>query len=103
MEDTKDKLCTREFIMLTVCNLLLFLNLQMILSPLPGYVKEHFHAGALTVSLFTTVFALSAIISRLFSAKALEKGKRNVILFLGLAWRFSPRWATYGAARLRCC
>jgi len=85
MEDIKDKLWTREFIMLTVCNLLLFLNMQMILSPLPGYVKEHFHAGALTVSLFTTVFALSAIISRLFSAKALEKGKRNVILFLGLA------------------
>ncbi|MDR9856106.1 MFS transporter [Paenibacillus sp. VCA1] len=84
MKDIKDKLWTREFIMLTVCNLLLFLNLQMILSPLSGYVKEHFHASALTVSLFTTMFALSAIVSRLFSAKALEKGKRNAILFLGL-------------------
>ncbi len=88
MEDIKEKLWTREFIMLTVCNLLLFLNLQMVLSPLPGYVKEHFHAGAFTVSMFTTVFALSAIISRLFSAKALEKGKRNTILFLGLILAF---------------
>ncbi|BFH64907.1 MFS transporter [Paenibacillus azoreducens] len=87
-KDIEDKLWTREFIMLTVCNLLLFLNLQMILSPLPGYVKEHFHADALTVSLFTTVFALSAIISRLFSAKALEKGQRNTILFLGLILSF---------------
>lgn len=84
MEDIKDKLWTREFVMLTVCNLLLFLNLQMVLSPLPGYVKEHFHASPFTVSLFTTLFALSAIMSRLFSAKVLEKGKRNVILFLGL-------------------
>ncbi|MGN7358606.1 MFS transporter [Paenibacillus sp. SAF-054] len=88
MIDIKEKLWTREFVMLTVCNLLLFLNLQMVLSPLPGYVKEHFHAGPFTVSMFTTVFALSAIISRLFSAKALEKGKRNTILFLGLIIAF---------------
>lgn len=84
MDNIKEKLWTREFIMLTICNLLLFLNLQMILSPLPAYVKDHFHANDLTVSLFTTLFALSAIASRLFSAKALEKGKRNTILFTGL-------------------
>lgn len=84
MTTIKEKLWTREFIMLTLCNLLLFLNLQMILSPLPAYVKDHFHANDLTVSLFTTIFALSAIASRLFSAKALEKGKRNAILFTGL-------------------
>ncbi|WP_438347436.1 MFS transporter [Paenibacillus sp. FA6] len=84
MEINRDKLWTREFVMLTVCNLLLFLNLQMIISPLPAYVKDHFHASDLTVSLFTTLFALSAIASRLFSAKALEKGKRNTILFTGL-------------------
>lgn len=84
MNDTKEKLWTREFIMLTICNLLLFLNLQMILSPLPGYVKDHFHANPFTVSLFTTVFSLSAIAARLYSAKALERGKRNSILFLGL-------------------
>ncbi|MCJ8013125.1 MFS transporter [Paenibacillus sp. KQZ6P-2] len=88
MEDIKDKLWTREFVMLTVCNLLLFLNLQMIVSPLSVYVKDHFHADAFMVSLFTTAFALSAIISRLFSAKALEKGKRNTILFLGLILTF---------------
>nr|WP_242403776.1 MFS transporter [Paenibacillus pini] len=85
MNRNPEKLWTREFIMLTICNLLLFLNLQMVVSPLPVYVKEHFHANTLIVSLFTTVFALSAIATRLFSAKALEKGKRNTILFLGLA------------------
>ncbi|AOZ92213.1 MFS transporter [Paenibacillus crassostreae] len=84
MNINHEKLWTKEFVMLTVCNLLLFLNLQMILSPLPAYVKDHFHANDFTVSLFTTVFALSAIASRLFSAKILEKGKRNFILFTGL-------------------
>ncbi|CAM2944482.1 MFS transporter [Paenibacillus sediminis] len=85
MEEPQDnRLWTKEFIMLTICNLLLFLNLQMIISPLPAYVKETFHADNLTVSLFTTLFALSAIAARLYSAKALEKGKRNLILFLGL-------------------
>ncbi|MEC0092743.1 MFS transporter [Paenibacillus macquariensis] len=84
MKNNLEKLWTRDFIMLTLCNLLLFLNLQMLLSPMSAYVKDHFHANDLTVSLFTTVFALSAIASRLFSAKALEKGKRNTILFTGL-------------------
>lgn len=84
MNNQQEKLWTKEFIMLTVCNLLLFLNLQMMLSPISAYVKDEFHASNLMVSLFTTLFALSAIASRLFSAKALEKGKRNTILFIGL-------------------
>lgn len=85
MNDTREKLWTREFIMLTLCNLLLFLNLQMIVSPLSGYVKEHFHASAFMVSMFTTLFSLAAIAARLYSAKALERGIRNQILYIGLA------------------
>ncbi|WP_458119289.1 MFS transporter [Paenibacillus sp. Z6-24] len=79
------RLWTKEFLILTACNLLVFLNLHMILSSLPLYMREHFHAGDFYVSLCTSLMALAAIISRLFSARALELGKRNVILFGGLA------------------
>ncbi len=79
------RLWTKEFLILTACNLLVFLNLHMILSSLPLYMREHFHAGDFYVSLCTSLMALAAIISRLFSARALELGKRNIILFGGLA------------------
>ncbi len=79
------RLWTKEFLVLTACNLLVFLNLHMILSSLPLYMREHFNAGDFYVSLCTSLMALSAIVSRLFSAKALELGKRNIILFGGLA------------------
>lgn len=82
--DAPSRLWTKEFLILTACNLLVFLNLHMILSSLPLYMREHFNAGDFYVSLCTSLMALAAIISRLFSARALELGKRNVILFGGL-------------------
>lgn len=78
------KLWTIDFILLMLCNFLLFLQLHMIVSPLPSYVQERFHANAFEVSLFTCLFALCAIAARLYSAKALERGLRNTMIYLGL-------------------
>ncbi|MBL0385788.1 MFS transporter [Tumebacillus sp. ITR2] len=82
---TAEKLWTSPFIVLTLCNLLLFMNLQMVLPALPSYVKGVFHASDVMASLVTTLFALSAIITRLIAGKALQRGKRNLVLFLGLS------------------
>ncbi|HEU4965788.1 MAG TPA: MFS transporter [Bacilli bacterium] len=79
----QEKLWTKSFTILTLCNFLLFTNLQMLVPTLPSYVKGHFHAGSLTVSLVTSLFALSAIIARLFAGQMLKRGKRNLMLFLG--------------------
>jgi MFS family permease len=84
LKQPSEKLWTGNFIILTICNLLLFLNLQMTLPTFPSYVKEAFHASNLTVSLVTSLFAVAAIISRVFAGEALQKGKRNQILFIGL-------------------
>lgn len=78
------KLWTIDFTLLMLCNFLLFLQLHMIVSPLPSYVQERFHANAFEVSLFTCLFALCAIAARLYSAKALERGLRNTMIYLGL-------------------
>ncbi|NEW07722.1 MFS transporter [Paenibacillus sp. SYP-B3998] len=79
------KLWTRAFICLTICSFLLFLNLQMLLSSFPAYVKDKFLAGDLTVSLVTSVFAISAIATRFLTAVLIRKVHRHIILFIGLA------------------
>ncbi|TPG68989.1 MFS transporter [Brevibacillus laterosporus] len=81
----QEKLWSKKFILLTVCNLLLFLNLQMILPAFPAYVKETFHANDFMISLVTSLFALSAIVTRLFAGELLKRGKMTFLLFSGLA------------------
>ncbi|WP_094699455.1 MFS transporter [Brevibacillus laterosporus] len=80
----QEKLWSKKFILLTVCNLLLFLNLQMILPAFPAYVKETFYATDFTISLVTSLFALSAIVTRLFAGELLKQGKITFLLFTGL-------------------
>lgn len=70
----------------------------MIVSPLPSYVQDRFHANAFEVSLFTCLFALSAIAARLYSAKALEKGLRNAMIYIGLTVALLATLGYYFAA-----
>ncbi|QHW34043.1 MFS transporter [Paenibacillus rhizovicinus] len=83
-EQTKTPLWTRPFIALTACFFLLFLSLQMLLSSFPAYVKDEFHAGNVQVSLVTSVFALSAIVSRFATASLMRRFSRMKLLLVGL-------------------
>lgn len=85
MSHTVERLWTKSFITLTLCNLLLFTGLQMTLSTLPVYAEGTLQASSVQISLVTSLFALSAIASRLFAARTMEKGGRNLLIFLGLA------------------
>ncbi|WP_256762043.1 MFS transporter [Cohnella sp. WQ 127256] len=84
-QEPHTRLWTKAFIVLTVCSLFLFLNLQMLLASFPAYVKSEFHAGDLMVSLVTSVFALTAIATRFMTAFLMRKVKRNVLLYIGMA------------------
>ncbi|MCQ6560459.1 MFS transporter [Paenibacillus mendelii] len=84
-QEQQNKLWTKSFIILTLSSFLLFLNLQMLLSSFPSHVKSEFQAGDITVSLVTSVFAASAIITRFITAILMRKIHRNVILIAGLA------------------
>lgn len=84
LEEQQGKLWTKSFVSLTICSFLLFLNLQMLLSSIPAYVKNEFQAGDLLVSLVTSVFAVSAILTRFLTAALLRKYSRNALLFIGL-------------------
>ncbi|TDF98930.1 MFS transporter [Paenibacillus piri] len=78
------KLWTKSFVSLTIGSFLLFLNLQMLLSSFPAYVKDKFASGDFTVSLVTSVFALSAIATRFLTAALVRRVRRSVLLFVGL-------------------
>ncbi|WP_195575641.1 MFS transporter [Paenibacillus sp. 1001270B_150601_E10] len=84
MQDATPRLWTKSFITLTCCSFLLFLNLQMLLSSFPAYVKNQFQADDITVSLVTSLFAISAIISRFLTAELLKRIPRSFLLFVGL-------------------
>ena len=84
-QEPQTKLWTKSFIALTVSALFLFMNLQMLLSSFPAYVKDEFQAGDIMVSLVTSVFALTAIASRFMTAFLMRKVSRNVLLYIGLA------------------
>ncbi|MCR8635574.1 MFS transporter [Paenibacillus radicis (ex Xue et al. 2023)] len=83
--EPSSRLWTKPFISLTICSFLLFLNLQMLLSSFPAYVKDKFLVGDLTVSLVTSVFAISAIATRFLTAALIRRMQRKVILFIGIA------------------
>lgn len=84
MTTHKEKLWTKSFIMLTLSYLLLFMSLQMLLSPFPTYAKEQFHPGDFTLSLLTSLFAIAAILTRFATAAMLRTIHRNTILFIGI-------------------
>ncbi|NWL86776.1 MFS transporter [Paenibacillus sp. 79R4] len=83
LED-QERLWTKSFISLTICSFLMFLNLQMLLSTFPAYVKNEFHAGDFQVSLVTSVFAASAIMARFLTAGLIKSVPRDKLLYVGL-------------------
>ncbi|MBU7316380.1 MFS transporter [Paenibacillus oleatilyticus] len=94
------KLWTRDFVLLTVSNLFLYLNLQMITPSLPAYVTERFGAGQWTVSLVISLFALSAIVTRFFAGSWLKRGRTALILLLGLTVYMLATASYYAAGTL---
>lgn len=79
------KIWSRPFAVLALCNLLVFINLHMILPTLPSYVKQVFHADDWIAGSVTSLFAFTAIVSRLFAAKMLQKHSSYSIVVWGLA------------------
>lgn len=101
MYANKDKLWTKHFVLLTLSSLLVFLNLHMLLPSFPSYVKTTFHANDFMVSLVVSLFALSAILTRFFAAFALQKGKRKLVLYLGLMTMIFTTAGYYGCGTIQ--
>lgn len=75
---------TRNFVLLTVSNFLMFVSLQMLLPTFPVYV-ERIGADNLQVGLAVSLFAAAALIARPFTGILLDTIGRKIIVFTGLA------------------
>jgi MFS family permease len=74
---TKPKLWTKDFINIFLSNFFLFLTFYILLVTLPIYALQEFNSNASQAGLMTTVFLLSAILSRPLAGQWLERGSNN--------------------------
>lgn len=79
----KEKLWTKDFIILSLSNLFLFFGFQMLLPTLPMYVK-YFGGADTSVGLVIGIFTISALLVRPFSGAALDIFGRKLFLMIGL-------------------
>lgn len=77
----KPKLWTKDFISISLSNFFLFLTFYILLVTLPIFSLQEFNSSASQAGLMTTVFLVSAIISRPFAGVWLERaGNKKVLL-----------------------
>ena len=78
---TKEKIWTRDFLLICLANFFVFLGFQMTLPTIPLFV-ESLGGNERLIGLVVGIFTFSALIVRPFAGKALEtKGRRLVFLF----------------------
>ncbi|CAH2714867.1 Staphylopine export protein [Neobacillus rhizosphaerae] len=77
----KPKLWSKDFISVSLSNFFLFLTFYILLVTLPSYAMEELHSSSSMAGLMTTVFLLSAIVSRPLAGQWLERsGNKKVLL-----------------------
>ncbi|MGG1676791.1 MFS transporter [Neobacillus sp. NRS-1170] len=94
----KTKLWTKDFISISLSNFFLFLTFYFLLVTLPNFALQEFHSSASEAGLMTTVFLISAIISRPIAGKWLERAGHQkilltalIIFFAGSLFYFFPK------------
>ncbi|MDR7000581.1 MFS transporter [Neobacillus niacini] len=81
---SKSKLWTKDFISISLSNFFVFLTFYILLVTLPILALQEYHSSASEAGLMTTVFLLSAIISRPLAGKWLERGEHKKTLLTAL-------------------
>lgn len=81
--ENKPKIWTKDFIGITIINLLIFMGFQMLLPTLPLYVKSLGGADSV-IGWITGLTTISALIIRPVSGMAVDKWGRKVILLAGI-------------------
>lgn len=79
-EQRSAALLTKDFILITIINLLIFFGFQMLMPTFPVYIKK-LGGEASIVGLVAGIFTVSSLVARLLSGAALDRiGRRGVFL-----------------------
>jgi len=79
----KEKLWTKDFVLLSLANLFQFFGFQMLVPTIPVYVTQH-GGNQTDVGLITGIFTIFALLIRPFTGAALDWTGRKRILVVGL-------------------
>lgn len=83
-EHSTDALWTRDFVIIFLVNLFIFVSFQMLLPTLPVYAK-HLGGQETAMGMIIGVFTVSALLVRPFVGQVLDSSGRRGPLLLGLA------------------
>ncbi|WP_018756152.1 MFS transporter [Paenibacillus terrigena] len=97
---TASRLWTKDFILITVSNLFVYLNLQMITPALPAYVSQKFNVSSLMISFVISMFALSAIATRMYAGVAVSRMRRVPLVIAGLLIFLLSTMTYYGVGAI---
>ena len=84
----KPKLWTKDFLMVSTSNFLLFISFYMLMVTLAIYSIDRFHASQSEAGLASSIFVLGAVIVRPIAGKMIDKVGKKKLLLLGLALFF---------------
>ncbi|WP_394233500.1 MFS transporter [Niallia oryzisoli] len=79
------KLWTKDFIMVSVSNFLLFISFYILMVTLAVYSIDKFHASQSKAGLASSIFVLGAVIVRPIAGKMIERVGKKRLLLLGLS------------------
>ncbi|WP_040203818.1 MFS transporter [Neobacillus jeddahensis] len=80
----QSKLWTKDFISISLSNFFLFLTFYILLVTLPSYALDELHSSSSMAGLMTTVFLLSAIVSRPLAGQWQERAGNRKVLIVAL-------------------
>ncbi|WP_241558898.1 MFS transporter [Oceanobacillus halophilus] len=82
---SKTPLWTRDFIMVSTSNFLLFISFYMLMVTLAVYSVDNFHASQSEAGLASSIFVLGALLIRPIAGKIIETVGKKKLLIIGLA------------------
>lgn len=82
----KEKLWTKDFILTFVANFFCALIFYLLMVTLAAYATNSFHASASMAGLVVSIFAIGALLARVFTGKYMEVMGRSLITKIGIVF-----------------
>ncbi|MBD7969952.1 MFS transporter [Paenibacillus gallinarum] len=82
--DTKERLWTKDFLIVFGVNFLLFLCFYLLVVIIPSYAIDEFHVSDGIAALGSSIFVIGALIGRIAAGRLMESVGRRRMLFTGL-------------------
>ncbi|MFS0577094.1 MFS transporter [Sporosarcina sp. 179-K 3D1 HS] len=82
----KEKLWTKDFIIISIVNFVLMLSMYLLLVTMATYATERYGASASTAGLVASIFILGAMVGRLYGGSQIVKLGSKKMLIFGIAF-----------------